>query len=760
MTGVGQVAFHDKANGSLVERRRRGGRLVADRPGLHRARVLPPPRRRRPATGYDGARPARRLEPRARPTRTCLGRGRGAGRRPTGSENGLADDAPVPGRRRHRLGVGPRPAHLASPTPSSRPPRVAEARGLTVDEVLALVDEHTDEPLARRSSASPGVNVLRSSTWPARRAAGCRRDPHGRRSADRRRGGQLRIYLGRRARRGQDLRHARRGLAPRASAAPTSSSASSRPTAGRSTAAQLRRPRGRAPATTSTTGARRSRRWTSTPSWPGAPQVALVDELAHTNVPGLAQREAVAGRRGAARRRHRRDLHGQHPAPRVAQRRGRADHRRPAAETVPDAVVRRRRPDRAGRHDPRGAAAAHGPRQHLPGRARSTPRSATTSGPATSPRCASSPCCGWPTGSTRRSRTTATAHGIADAVGDPGAGRGRASPARRAASTLIRRAARIAEPRAGRARRRARRAGRRAGRAPRPRARPSTAGCSRSSAAPTARSSATTSPRRSSAFAAAERATQLVLGASRRSRWHELDAAARSSTGCCAWPRGPRRPRDLRTEADDGGGEPPPPHPRPAPPLAARRRRLAGLGRSLVVGLPAAHARRCRLRRRPRPHRPSCCSAPRWWSWRRGRSAGCCPAWSAAVAGVRAAQLVLHAAAPHLHRSRSRERWSRSLVFVVVGVGRQPAGRPRWPGGPPRRTRARGRGRGARPAAAGSWSPSADPLPELLDAACARTVRPRRRRGAAARRRRDWHVERRAGSRPPPSPADGDPPRP
>ena len=33
----------------------------------------------------------------------------------------------------------------------------------------------------------------------------------------------------------------------------------------------------------------------------GSPQVALVDELAHTNVPGLAQREALAGRRGAAR---------------------------------------------------------------------------------------------------------------------------------------------------------------------------------------------------------------------------------------------------------------------------------------------------------------------------------------------------------------------------------------------------------------------------------------------------------------------------
>ena len=53
----------------------------------------------------------------------------------------------------------------------------------------------------------------------------------------------------------------------------------------------------------------RSRRWTSTPSWPAGRAVALVDELAHTNVPGQPQREALAGHRGAARRRHQRHLH-------------------------------------------------------------------------------------------------------------------------------------------------------------------------------------------------------------------------------------------------------------------------------------------------------------------------------------------------------------------------------------------------------------------------------------------------------------------
>ena len=91
----------------------------------------------------------------------------------------------------------------------------------------------------------------------------------------------------------------------------------------------------------SSTAARRSRRWTSTPSSPASPQVALVDELAHTNVPGLAQREALAGHRGAARRRHRRHLDGQHPAPRVAQRRRRAaSPASPSARRCPTQVVR------------------------------------------------------------------------------------------------------------------------------------------------------------------------------------------------------------------------------------------------------------------------------------------------------------------------------------------------------------------------------------------------------------------------------------
>ena len=113
-------------------------------------------------------------------------------------------------------------------------------------------------------------------------------------------------------------------------------------------------------------GRRRSPRWTSTRSWPARPEVVARRRAGPHQRARLPQRQALAGHRGAARRRHHRADHGQHPAPGVAQRRRRADHRRAAAR---DRARRGRPPGRAGRtgrHDPGGAAPADGPRQHLP----------------------------------------------------------------------------------------------------------------------------------------------------------------------------------------------------------------------------------------------------------------------------------------------------------------------------------------------------------------------------------------------------------
>ena len=83
----------------------------------------------------------------------------------------------------------------------------------------------------------------------------------------------------------------------------------------------------------------------------------------------IEARQAMAGRRGAPRRRHQRHLDDQPAAPRVAQRRGRGDHRGGPARDGARPGGPGRRPAGAGRHGPRGAAQEAGPRQRLPARA-------------------------------------------------------------------------------------------------------------------------------------------------------------------------------------------------------------------------------------------------------------------------------------------------------------------------------------------------------------------------------------------------------
>ena len=71
------------------------------------------------------------------------------------------------------------------------------------------------------------------------------------------------------------------------------------------------------------------------------PEIAVVDEIAHTNVPGSRNRKRYQDVLGAARRRHQRHRRLQHPAPREPQRPRRA--RRPAwqmRETVPDSFLK------------------------------------------------------------------------------------------------------------------------------------------------------------------------------------------------------------------------------------------------------------------------------------------------------------------------------------------------------------------------------------------------------------------------------------
>ena len=196
----------------------------------------------------------------------------------------------------------------------ARRSRCRRSRGSSVDGEVV----HVGHALAGRRDRHPG-SARRRSPWrwrgrvvgrfvltptPGRpvvaRATGRRRSPWStcaagvrdvRRPAARRR-------VTRRVARGESagLPRARRpawarptGCSTRAgaarSAAPTWSSATSRPTTARSpwpSCATSRSSR----ASRASTAARRSRRWTSTRCWRASPGVALVDELAHTNVPG------------------------------------------------------------------------------------------------------------------------------------------------------------------------------------------------------------------------------------------------------------------------------------------------------------------------------------------------------------------------------------------------------------------------------------------------------------------------------------------
>ena len=82
--------------------------------------------------------------------------------------------------------------------------------------------------------------------------------------------------------------------------------------------------------------------------------------------PGLPQREALAGRRRAARRWHHCHHDREYPAPGIAERRGPGDHRGTAAGDRSRRGGPARGSDRAGRHDAGGPAPPDGARQHLP----------------------------------------------------------------------------------------------------------------------------------------------------------------------------------------------------------------------------------------------------------------------------------------------------------------------------------------------------------------------------------------------------------
>ena len=371
-------------------------------------------------------------------------------------------------------------------------------------------------------------------------------------------------------------------------------------------------------------------------------------------------------------------------------------------ETVPDAVVRAGRPDRAGRHDARGAPAADGPRQHLRRRAVDAALGNY-----------------FRAGNLSALRELALLW-VADRV-DEALDEYRAAPRDRATvgdaervvvaltgapggDHLVRRAARMAQRAArptssgctcgaddgvgGAAAGAARRAPRR---------------CSPSSAAATSRCPAATWPQALLDVARAEGATQLVLGAVRRSRLAELLSGSVINRVL----RG-SGPIDVHVISDAGRRSEPAPAPRPRPPPAAPlppRRRLVGWvlavsRRMALAGVLTRCATRSSCRR--------CCCCTCWWSSAVAAIGGGGPALVAAVSSSLYANWFFSRRSTRgrsaTARTSSRSRcsslvgWWSSLVSCplvepAVERGQPVAGRGRDPG-PARR----------RPA------PSADPL--------------------------------------------------
>ncbi|MCU0270868.1 MAG: K(+)-transporting ATPase subunit C [Acidimicrobiales bacterium] len=152
ITAMAQLAFADHADGSLVERDGQviGSRLLGQ--AFDGAEWFHP---RPSASGYDAlASGATNLGPTNPDLLAAVEESAVAYR----EENGLDPGAAVPVDAVTSSGSGLDP-HISAANARLQAPRVAEARGLTVQTVLGLVEDHTD-PQALGFLGEEGVHVL------------------------------------------------------------------------------------------------------------------------------------------------------------------------------------------------------------------------------------------------------------------------------------------------------------------------------------------------------------------------------------------------------------------------------------------------------------------------------------------------------------------------------------------------------------------------------------------------------------------------
>jgi potassium-transporting ATPase KdpC subunit len=138
VTAIGQVAFHDKAEGSLIEV---DGEVVGS--SLIGQPFTAPehfhPRPSAAGDGYDAAASSGSNLGPSNPVLLSMVGDRVAAYR---AENDLSDETPVPVDAVTASASGLDP-HISVANAELQAPRVAAARGLDVDTVLDLVDEHT-----------------------------------------------------------------------------------------------------------------------------------------------------------------------------------------------------------------------------------------------------------------------------------------------------------------------------------------------------------------------------------------------------------------------------------------------------------------------------------------------------------------------------------------------------------------------------------------------------------------------------------------
>jgi K+-transporting ATPase ATPase C chain len=152
-TGVAQVLFPAKADGSQIERDGKtvGSRLIAQDFGKAREFFHPRPSQ----TDYNGAGTGfSNLGPNSRELSAQLARNRAAYMRQEQLRPG--EEVPVDAVTGSASGVDP---HISKENARIQARRVADARGMPLERVLELVDEHTDGR-GLGVIGEPGVNVL------------------------------------------------------------------------------------------------------------------------------------------------------------------------------------------------------------------------------------------------------------------------------------------------------------------------------------------------------------------------------------------------------------------------------------------------------------------------------------------------------------------------------------------------------------------------------------------------------------------------